>query len=90
LPFQDVEKNQQASAYKDWFSVVSWRDSVTGTKFEYKGWFGIKTLPELKEDSTGIVAGPKQYIFNSTMRWMNPMNKGVAYGIDGWRPGCGV
>lgn len=83
--FQDVEKNQQASAYKDWFSIVSWRDSVAGTKFEYKGWFGVKTLPELKEDSTGIVAGPKQYIFNSTMRWMNPMNKGAAHGIDGWR-----
>jgi glycosidase len=83
--FQDVVKNQQASAYRDWFSIVSWRDSTKGTKFEYKGWFGVKTLPELKEDSTGIVAGPKQYIFNSTMRWMNPMNKGAAYGIDGWR-----
>ena len=83
--FQDVIKNQQASVYKDWFNVVSWRDSTKGTRFEYKGWFGVKTLPELKEDSSGIVAGPKQYIFNSTKRWMNPMNKGTAYGIDGWR-----
>jgi glycosidase len=83
--FQDVEKNQQASAYKDWFNVVSWRDSIAGTRFDYKGWFGVKTLPELKEDSTGIVAGPKQYIFNATQRWMNPMNKGAAHGIDGWR-----
>ena len=83
--FQDVVKNQQASAYKDWFDIKSWRDSATGKKFDYKGWFGVTTLPELKEDSTGIVAGPKQYIFNSTRRWMNPMNKGVAYGIDGWR-----
>ncbi len=58
--FQDVEKNQQASPYKDWFTVESWRDSAKGTKFLYKGWFGVKTLPELKEDSTGIVAGPKQ------------------------------
>jgi glycosidase len=83
--FQDVAKNQQASAYKDWFDVVSWRDSAKGTTFDYKGWFGIKTLPELKEDSTGIVEGPKQYIFNATRRWMNPMNKGVTHGIDGWR-----
>ncbi len=83
--FQDVLKNQQASVYKDWFDIKSWRDSATGTKFEYKGWFGVTTLPELKEDSTGIVAGPKQYIYNSTMRWMNPMNKGIAHGIDGWR-----
>ncbi|RYZ49258.1 MAG: alpha-amylase, partial [Chitinophagaceae bacterium] len=83
--FQDVEKNQQASPYKDWFMVDSWRDSAKGTTFRYKGWFGVKTLPELKEDSTGIVAGPKQYIFNATQRWMNPMNRGAKNGIDGWR-----
>lgn len=83
--FQDVVKNQQASVYKDWFDIKSWDDSAKGTKFNYQGWFGVKTLPELKEDSGGIVAGPKQYIFNATKRWMNPMGKGVAHGIDGWR-----
>jgi cyclomaltodextrinase / maltogenic alpha-amylase / neopullulanase len=83
--FQDVIKNQQKSKYKDWFIITSWEDSAKGTRFDYKGWFGIKTLPELREDSSGIVAGPKEYIFNSTKRWMNPMNKGVAHGIDGWR-----
>ncbi|QIL78277.1 MULTISPECIES: glycoside hydrolase family 13 protein [Hymenobacter] len=83
--FRDVEKNQQASPYADWFMVTSWRNAATGTPFAYKGWFGVKTLPELKEDSTGIVAGPKQYIFHATQRWMNPMNKGAAHGIDGWR-----
>jgi cyclomaltodextrinase len=83
--FSDVEKKQQSSAYKDWFIINSWRDSTAGTTFKYKGWFGVSTLPEFKEDSTGIVAGPKQYIFNATKRWMNPMNKGIANGIDGWR-----
>jgi cyclomaltodextrinase / maltogenic alpha-amylase / neopullulanase len=83
--FRDVEKNQQTSAYKDWFMVDSWQDSAKGTSFQYKGWFGVKTLPEFKEDSNGIVAGPKEYIFNSTRRWMNPMNKGTTHGIDGWR-----
>ena len=83
--FQDVEKNQQKSAYADWFSVDSWDDAAKGTTFQYKGWFGVKTLPEFKEDNTGIVAGPKQYIFNATKRWMNPMDKGIKDGIDGWR-----
>lgn len=83
--FRDVEKNQQSSAYKDWFTIDSWRDPAKGTTFQYKGWFGVKTLPEFREDSNGIVPGPKQYIFNSTKRWMNPMNKGAAHGIDGWR-----
>ncbi|WP_303311912.1 glycoside hydrolase family 13 protein [Hymenobacter sp. BT730] len=83
--FQDVEKNQQASPYADWFMVKSWRDASKGTSFEYNGWFGVKTLPELKEDANGIVAGPKEYIFNATKRWMNPMDKGASHGIDGWR-----
>lgn len=83
--FQDVEKNQQKSPYSDWFSVESWDDPAKGTTFQYKGWFGVKTLPEFKEDEKGIVAGPKKYIFNATKRWMNPMDKGIQDGIDGWR-----
>lgn len=83
--FRDVEKNQETSAYKDWFSIKSWNNDVKETKFEYEGWYGVKTLLELKEDSTGIAPGPKQYIFDATIRWMNPMNKGTQFGIDGWR-----
>jgi len=83
--FQDVLKNQQNSPYKDWFIIKSWNDSSTETKFDYEGWFGVKSLPELREDSNGIVDGPKQYIFNSTKRWMNPKNEGIENGIDGWR-----
>src|SRR5215212_5008501 len=43
--FRDVEKNQQASPYKDWFTIRSWRDAEKGTTFRYQGWFGISTLP---------------------------------------------
>ncbi len=83
--FVDVRKNQEKSPYKDWFTIKSWENSEKGTSFDYVGWFGVKSLPELREDSTGIVAGPKQYIFNSVSRWMNPKGKGAKYGIDGWR-----
>jgi glycosidase len=83
--FQDVLKNQEKSAYKDWFIIKSWDNPETGEKFDYEGWFGVKSLPELKEDSTGIVKGPKQYIFNATKRWMNPKEEGIDKGIDGWR-----
>ncbi len=83
--FQDVVKNQQDSPYKDWFIIKSWDNEEKGTKFDYEGWFGVKSLPELREDSTGIVEGPKDYIFNATERWMNPEGKGTEYGIDGWR-----
>jgi glycosidase len=83
--FKDVEKNQQKSPYKDWFTVHSFEDKDKGTKFEYEGWFGVKSLPEWREDKNGIVQGPKDYIFNATRRWMNPKGKGMEHGIDGWR-----
>lgn len=84
--FQDVKKHQQKSAYKDWFTIKSWDNPKAKTKFEYEGWFGVKELPELREDENGIVSGPKEYIFASTRRWMDPNGDGsVGDGIDGWR-----
>ncbi len=85
-PFIDVVRNQQASPYADWFTVKSWRDEKAGTKFDYEGWFGHKTLPEFREDEEGIVAGPRDYIFAATRRWMDPDGDGdPSDGIDGWR-----
>ncbi len=82
--FVDVVKNQEKSVYKNWFTIKSWDDQILGTKFEYQGWFGVPDLPEIKEDSSGIVAEPKKYIFDCTKRWMSP--DGItANGIDGWR-----
>ncbi len=83
--FRDVKKNQQNSPYKDWFIVKSWEDKTKGTKFEYEGWWGVSSLPELREDEKGIVKGPRDYIFAATEKWMNPKGMGTQYGIDGWR-----
>lgn len=83
--FQDLKKNQQKSPYKDWFIVNSWDDKKAGSQFDYEGWFGVKSLPEFKEDSNGLVQGPKDYIFAATERWMNPKGQGAEAGIDGWR-----
>lgn len=86
IPFQDILKNGKNSIYKDWFEVTSWEDPEKGTKFEYNGWFGVRELPEIKEDENGIVAMPKEYIFNATRRWMDPNGDGnPSDGIDGWR-----
>lgn len=84
--FQDVAKNQQNSKYKEWFTIKSWDDPVTGAKLDYEGWFGIRELPEWREDANGIVNGPKKYIFDITRRWMDPNSDGKVFdGIDGWR-----
>lgn len=84
--FRDVVLNQQNSKYKDWFAIKSWDDPNTGSTFDYEGWFGVRELPEIREDDYGIVDGPKQYIFNITKRWMDPNGDGnPSDGIDGWR-----
>ena len=83
--FRDVIEKQKDSPYADWFIIHSWDDEEKGTSFDYAGWFGVKSLPELREDENGIVSGPKEYIFAATQRWMNPGGMGTEHGIDGWR-----
>ncbi len=83
--FKDVEKNQQNSEYKNWFVVTSWDDSVKGTKFDYAGWWGNKSLPIFRKDTiTGLVHGPREHIMAITKRWMEP-DGNVKNGVDGWR-----
>jgi cyclomaltodextrinase / maltogenic alpha-amylase / neopullulanase len=82
--FQDVVRNQQRSRYKDWFAINSWDDPQQGTTFSYSGWWGVPELPEWRQDENGTVAGPREYIFASTRRWMAPHGDALD-GIDGWR-----
>lgn len=84
---QDVIKNQSHSLYKDWFKIKKWDDPVTPqNEFEYAGWFGVKTLPELAQDENGLVAPVREHIFAITRRWMDPNGDGNPEdGVDGWR-----
>ncbi len=85
--FLDIKKNQQNSRYKNWFDITRWDDPATPeNEFSYKGWWGVQSLPELKEDANGIVHGPREYIFNATKRWLDPNSDGNPQdGVDGWR-----
>lgn len=84
--FTDVRRHQQASPYKDWFTITSWDNSQRGERFSYAGWFGVPELPELRKDEQGIVPGAADYIFAATRRWMDPDDDGdPTDGIDGWR-----
>lgn len=82
---QDVRRNKMKSPYLGWFTIKNFDDPASGVEFDYEGWWGNKSLPELREDANGIVAGPKAYIFAATQRWMNPKGQGTQHGIDGWR-----
>ena len=87
--FKDLLKNQAASRYRDWYVVSSFDDPNTKRdEFDYKGWWGHKTLPVFaaSADGTDMAPGPKDYIFAATKRWMDPKGNGdVSTGIDGWR-----
>lgn len=85
--FEDVKKNGEKSFYKNWFTIKKWDDPITQeNEFEYEGWFGVKELPELREDENGLVSGPKEHIHAIVKRWMDPNGDGnPADGIDGWR-----
>jgi len=84
--FQNVEKYQEASKYKDWFNITSFNHPERGEKFDYQGWWGVRELPVWRKVDQDIATGPKQYIFQITRRWMDPEGNGrTDLGIDGWR-----
>ncbi len=95
--WQDIVKNQQQSAYKDWFDIKSFEDPNTvQSEFEYGGWLGNKSLPEIKKvDITterkvghpyegNINEGAKQHQFDVAKKWLAP-NGDISKGIDGFR-----
>lgn len=85
--FKDIVKNQQNSKFKDWYTIKKWDDPATPeNEFEYEGWYGVKDLPEIKEDENGLVSGPREHVHAIVKRWMDPNNDGdPSDGIDGWR-----
>ncbi len=85
--FRDVVKNQKNSKYKDWFYIKRWDNPETAeNEFDYRGWYGVKDLPELKEDENGLIPEIRKHIFNIVKRWGDPNGDGNPEdGIDGWR-----
>ncbi len=85
--FEDVRKNGKASKYKDWFIIKQFDDPATAkNEFEYAGWYGVRELPELREDENGLVEPVRAHIHAVVRRWMDPNGDGdPSDGIDGWR-----
>ncbi|MCB9205974.1 MAG: glycoside hydrolase family 13 protein [Ignavibacteriales bacterium] len=85
--FKDLIEKQEKSQFKDWFTVKSFDDPNTPeNEFDYEGWYGVKDLPEIKEDENGLVEGAANHVHNVVKRWMDPNQDGdPSDGIDGWR-----
>lgn len=95
--FADVVKNQEKSAYKDWYGITTFDDPATAeNEFDYHGWLNNKYLPEIKkvnittERKIGhayegdINEAAKAHIFAVSQRWLAP-NGDNTKGIDGFR-----
>ena len=95
--WQDILKNQEKSAYKDWYDIKSFDDAATPqNEFSYKGWAGVESLPELRKVNitTKRTSGypyegdineeAKKHIFAVTSRWLAP-DGDTSKGIDGFR-----
>jgi glycosidase len=84
--FRDLAEKQKESAFKDWYAIKSFEDPHTGSVFDYEGWWGHKSLPELKEVDDTLVKPVREHIFAITKRWMDPNGDGdPSDGVDGWR-----
>lgn len=86
--FKDVIKNQEKSEYKDWFYIKKFDDPSTPdvNEFDYEGWYGVRDLPEIREDENGLIDAPAAHIKHIVKRWMDPNGDGdPSDGIDGWR-----
>lgn len=80
---RDLLKNGKASRYRAWYRVEEWLPDGTP---RLKGWFDHRSLPELAREKDQLAEPVRQYIFDITSRWMQPVVEGVTReGIDGWR-----
>jgi glycosidase len=98
--WKDLLENQEKSDYADWYWVKTFDDPATeGSEFEYRGWFGVPSLPEIKETeyldhSNGIemvegnmaTQATKEHIYAVSRRWLDPDGDGdPSDGVDGFR-----
>ncbi|WP_138429546.1 glycoside hydrolase family 13 protein [Fodinibius saliphilus] len=85
--FRDILEHQEHSQFKDWYAIQSFKDpSEPNSEFLYDSWWGVKSLPALKEEGKTLAAPVREHIFEITRRWMDPDGDGdPSDGIDGWR-----
>ncbi|MDH7515167.1 MAG: alpha-amylase family glycosyl hydrolase [Bacteroidota bacterium] len=85
--FRDVLRNQEKSPYADWFTILEWDRPETPFKseFSYRALWDLPAFPLFRKDSLGLAKGPRDYVFASVKRWMDPNGDGdPSDGVDGW------
>jgi len=85
--FQRARKEGPTSPFAKWFDIHRWDNPATvEDEFEYRGWAGVKGLPEFRKDDEGPHPEAKRHMHAIVKRWMDPNGDGdPSDGIDGWR-----
>ncbi|MBQ9632160.1 MAG: cyclomaltodextrinase [Lachnospiraceae bacterium] len=73
--FEDVLKNREQSAYRDWFHIDFGGNSVCNDGLWYEGWEGNYDLVKLNLDNPAVC----DYLMDSVRFWIDE------FGIDGLR-----
>ncbi|MCB2205004.1 hypothetical protein KQI65_09670 [bacterium] len=85
--FNDVLQKQETSRFGNWFNIQQWDRPETpyDSEFQYEKMWGIDAFPRFRQDTSGLAKGPRDYVFASTRKWMDPNRDGdPADGVDGW------
>ena len=84
---QQARREGPGSRFARWFHITRWDDPATPTdEFDYRGWSGIKDLPEIQRDAENLHPEVRQHFHSIVRRWMDPNGDGnPEEGIDGWR-----
>jgi len=90
IPFWALQRARReglGSRFADWFHITRWDDpSTPRDEFEYRGWSGIRDLPELNRDTDNLHPDIRDHLHAVVRRWMDPNGDGdPSDGIDGWR-----
>lgn len=85
--FRGLRKRQENSPFAEWYAVKAFDNAKTeADEFDYRGWIGIQSLPEWKEEGENLAQPVKEHLFSVTRRWMDPNGDGdPSDGVDGWR-----
>ena len=97
--WRDLVAKQRQSQFADWYEVAQFDDPATPdtNEFRYRGWVGVKSLPEWKKIGRpegmdhGAIEGnmpPEVHtlVYAVTKRWLDPNGDGdPSDGIDGFR-----
>ena len=79
-------RGQAAATHGGFTSSAGTTPDTDQDEFDWRGWVGVRDLPEFRKSSAGPHSEVKQHLRHVLRRWMDPNGDGNPDdGVDGWR-----